>query len=739
MKFSLVFFVRLLLRHIFLILSVPIVLAVTVFLFTRDEPLTYKSQTTVFTSLASGNSVDLTGFTFNTVTTQFDNLMGIIKSNSTLEETGLSLFASHLMLEKADPVIIQQNHYEEIMKNVPADVKKLKVHGDFEKTLAGLRQYMKSSNDNFVYNLIHIKTTYYNPGTISGKLSVKRLQNSDNIELSYESDDAGICQQTLVYLVKAYKQAYIVQKAGQSENAVAYFENEVNKAAERLKAAEDELLEFNKSNKIINYNEQSKFIAGRKEQFEMGYQEVLKQNSASKAVIDLLEKKMAPEIKRRLSSSELLSLRSELSKVNERLAAIQPITDAGEKTPVELTKYKALTQKSSELKQRMRTVVDSLYQQTRGLSNVPEKTVVTDWLSSVIEFEGTNAQIVTLNGLREEFNVIYSQYAPMGAMMRRLERKINVAEDEYMSLVKNLGLAKLKQQSVEVSSANTILDPPNYPTHPQPDKRKMLIIAAAFVGLLITLFTILAFDLMDSSLRNAAKATSETGLEVESIFPVISKRRKKKIDIDYIEKKSIDAITRKLILHSLTLQKEKGPVICIAFSTLENEGKSFLMQRIAADLSSIGHKVLLLYPHEAPKADNTDFDIAQYLVSRDFYRISSFRSLETPYLVPDWENYSFIFVEFPGILHSSFPVNLFKSADNCFLVCRANRSWSKADANILAEVLAVTDPVKPRILLNGVALEEMESLVGELPKKRSWIRLKMKQILTSQFSDKPLS
>ncbi|MEI7895636.1 MAG: hypothetical protein WCJ26_01275 [bacterium] len=739
MKFSLVFFVRLLLRHIFLILSVPFILAVTVFIFTRNEPLTYKSQTTVFTSLATGNSVDLTGFTFNTVTTQFDNLMGIIKSNTTLETTGLSLFASHLILKKADPGIIQQNHYDEIMKNVPADVKKLIVQGDFEKTLAGLRQYMESSNNNFVSNLIRVKNSYYNPATILGKLSVKRLQNSDNIELSYESDDAGICQQTLVYLVKAYKQAYKVQKAGQSENAVEYFESEVNKSVERLKVAEDELLEFNKVNKIINYNEQSTFIAGRKEQFEMGYQEVLKKNSASKAVIDLLEKKLTPEIKRRLTSSELLSLRVELSKVNERIAAIQPIADAGEKNPVESATYKSLTQKSSELKSRMKAVVDSLYQQTRGVTNVPEKTVVSDWLSATIEFEGTNAQVITMNNLREEFNVIYSQYAPMGAMMRRLERKINIAEDEYMSLVKNLGLAKLKQQSVEVSSANTILDPPNYPTHPQPDKRKMLIIAAALVGLLITLLSILALDLMDSSLRNAAKATSETGLVVESIFPVISKKRKKKIDVDYIEKKSIDAIIRKLILHSITIQKEKGPVSCIAFSTLENEGKSFLLQRIAAQLSSIGHKVLLLCPHEAPQMDKTDFDIAQYVVSRDFYRISSFRNLETPDLVPDWDNYSFIFVEFPGVLHSSFPVNLFKSANNCFLVCRANRSWSKADANILAEVLAVTDPVKPRILLNGVALEEMESLVGELPKKRSWIRLKIKQLLTNQFNDKRLS
>jgi polysaccharide biosynthesis transport protein len=321
----------------------------------------------------------------------------------------------------------------------------------------------------------------------------------------------------------------------------------------------------------------------------------------------------------------------------------------------------------------------------------------------------------------------------MGAMMRRLERKISVAEDEYLSLVKNLGLAKLKQQSVEVSSANTILDPPLFPAQPQPGKRKILILAAAVIGLLITLLIILILDLMDSSLRNASKASKETGLEVESIFPVI-RRKKQKVDIAYLEKKSVEAISRKLILQSITAQKENTPVTSIAFSTLEKEGKSFLLQRISSHLTLMGYKVLLLHPHEETRMESTGFDTARYIVSKDFYLISSFRGLETPGFVPEWEKYHFIFVEFPGILHSSFPVNLFKTADHCFLVCRANRAWAKADANILDEVLAVTDPVKPKILLNGVVVEEMESLVGELPRKRSKIRIFLKRFVKLQFS-----
>ena len=731
MKFSLVYFIRLFQKHILLLALVPVILAGTVFFLTRNEPQTYISKTTVYTSLASGSSIDLSGFTFNTVNTQFDNLMSIIKSNATFEKTGLSLFASHLVPDKPDPLLMQPQHYDEFLRNLPADVKKLAVHGDFEKTLANVEKYYGSGKDNYIFDLINRKSSYYNPATIQGKLNVRRIQNSDNIELSYESDDPGICQQTLVYLVKVYKQAYNVQKAGQSDNAVAYFESEVAKAAEALQTAENELLEFNKANKIINYNEQSKFIAGRKEQFEMGFQEVLKQNASAKAVIDMLEKKMSPGIKRRLAGTELIGLRNELGKVNQDLAVMKSLAEEGEDRVTNQEKFKSLSQKSFDLKQRMHGVVDSLYDLTSGASNVPERNIVTDWLSSIIDFEGTSAQITTMETLRREFDAIYSQYAPMGAMMRRLERKINVAEDEYISLVKNLGLAKLKQQSVEVSAANTILDPPRYPLQPQPGKRKILILAAALIGLIMTLLLILIFDLMDTALRNAERTEEATGLEVESIFPVIP-RKKQKIDIAYLEKKSMEAISRKLILRSLTSGNEGRPVTCIAFSTLDNEGKSFLLHRIASHLSTLGHKVLLLNYHETAPESPEGYDLARYVISRDFYLISGFRGLETPGFVPDWDSYHFIFVEFPGILDSSFPVNLFKTADHSFLVCRANRSWRKADSNILAEVLAVTDPVRPRVLLNGVAPEEMESLVGELPKKRSKLRIWIKKMVTFQ-------
>jgi polysaccharide biosynthesis transport protein len=737
MKFNLLYFIRLFSKHLYLIVAVPLILAVTVYLLTKDEPRTYISQTTVYTSLASGNSIDLTNLSFNTINTAFDNLMGIIKSRETLEEVGLRLFTSHLILEKADPQLILPEHYTELIKSIPDDVKKLKVPGKFDETYSKLDQYKKSSINNYIFNLVNKSSSDYSAAQILSKLKVKRLQNSDNIELSYESNDPGICQHTLLYLVQVYRKAFLDQKAGQSDNAVAYFENEVAKAAEKLRIAENELLAFNQENQIINYNEQSKFIAARKEQFEAGYQEVLKQNASSKAIIDLLERKMTPEDKRKMTGSQLLDLRNQFSKTNQEIA-IETIGDKDDNNPERQARYQKLLMKSEELKQEMKSVVDSLYGLNNNITGIPTNSIINDWLSNVIDYEGTNAQLSTIEILRADFIKIYSRYAPMGATMRRLERKINVFEDEYISLVKNLGLAKLKQQSAEASSGNTILDPPFYPSTPQADKSKIMILAATLVGFIITLFTILVVDFMDSSLRIASKAKEDTGLEIESIYPIITAKNNK-IDIDFVERKSSEIIARRLILHSLTSKNGDRPSIIIAFSTREQEGKSFLLKRISEQLSSIGHQVLFLHPHSCLSSTDNTYDEAQFVVSNDFYKILNIRGLHTPDFTPKWDKYEYIFVEFPGIINSSYPVNLFKTADHCFLVCRANRTWTKADANIMAEVLEVTNPVKPKILLNGVAIEEMETILGDLPRKRSKLRRLIKSIITHQSQGKKIA
>ncbi len=735
MQFNLIYFIRLFSKHISLIIGVPIVLATTVFLLTKDEPRMYSSQTTVYTSFASGSSIDLSTMKINSINTAFDNLIGTIKSRETIEDVGLKLFAEHLSLEKDDPLIILPEHYHAFINSLPAEVKKLKVSGNLKKTFENVKAYRLKKAGNFIDNLIKKGHPYYGNSSILGKLKVRRLQSSDNIELTFESNDPGICQHTLIYLTETFKDYYLLLKAGESDNAVAYYEAEVAKAAEKLRVSEEELLKFNQDNQIINYSEQSKFIAARKEAFESGYQEVLKRNSAAKAIIDLMEVKMSPYDKQKLSGMELMKLREKLASVNQELAMVKFFSNGDNETNAASNQqFQTLTQQAYDLKQQMKTAVDSLYYLTNSQEGIPSNNILNDWLTNVIDYEGTKAEITTLDQLRSDFDKIYARYAPMGATMRKLERKINVNEDEYITLLKNLGLAKLKQQGLVAASGFSVIDEPFFPATPLPSKRKVIILASAIVSFILVLFLILVIDLIDPALRNAFRTKSKTGLEIATLFPLLLPRKRTTIN-QQIEQQSIDILIRKIFLDTDKFVEHKRKTIAL-FSTRPREGKSFLINKIHQNLKKLGISSLLLVPEGSLNSDEIDNSVIEFKVDEHYITSKNINHLINSSEIEKFEESEFVLIELPGFIQHSYPVDLFKNIDICYLICRSNRSWAVYDSAIIEETLKLKTKSTLTLILNGVALDEMETLLGELPKKRSWIRKLVKGIVTHQSRTK---
>ena len=95
----------------------------------------------------------------------------------------------------------------------------------------------------------------------------------------------------------------------------------------------------------------------------------------------------------------------------------------------------------------------------------------------------------------------------------------------------------------------------------------------------------------------------------------------------------------------------------------------------------------------------------------------------------------FVIVELPNILETNYPANLIEAADMAILVCRSNRIWSKADENLLANIKELTGS-KLQFIINGTELNEVEIILGEIPKKRSKTRTIIKDLLQLQFYSK---
>ena len=274
-------FVRLILKHLVLLIVVPLFLGLMVILLTMNPSYEFSSQTILYTGLATGSSIQMDKkYNYQATNSAFDNLINIIKSRETQEEVAVRLLAIHLMLPEANPKYISKELYEKLKSKVPEEIYNYIENGtngnvmtdeilavsdpfpeeidrhNYEKTVQNLLTLMRSGSDNFIYELLNYEDdNHYSLNAIS-KIEVQRINNSDLLKLSYTVDDPGICQQTLAIYNRVSLINYKHIKENSSDGVVKYFQNELDKAKKKLKLAEEELLEFNKSTNIINYYEQ---------------------------------------------------------------------------------------------------------------------------------------------------------------------------------------------------------------------------------------------------------------------------------------------------------------------------------------------------------------------------------------------------------------------------------------------------------------------------------------------------
>jgi hypothetical protein len=100
----------------------------------------------------------------------------------------------------------------------------------------------------------------------------------------------------------------------------------------------------------------------------------------------------------------------------------------------------------------------------------------------------------------------------------------------------------------------------------------------------------------------------------------------------------------------------------------------------------------------------------------------------------DYKDLDFIFLEIPPIQVYPTPTRLIRNIHFALLVARANRPWDESESYILGNFKKnILEKTNTEVLANGVKIEELESLIGEIPKKRSAFRQFVKRLIKFQF------
>ena len=278
----------------YLVILPLITLAIAWFM-TRKEDKLYNVETTIYTGIISGYSLEGTAGANSRA--NMANLLLIISTEKTIRKVSLRLLARCLMYGDPDHDnnYIFAEHYRQLRSACPNEVLALVDKRSENRTVDNLTAYATPKADNFIYQILS-HNMYFGIPDISSRLKVIQLGGSDMIQIGYSSNDAGIAYNTLEILNEEFISEYQAIRYGETNNVIKFFENEVNRLYRILCGAEDDLIAYNVSKRIINYVAQTEQVVATDGQFKDLENQQLMARMTQRAVIDYLEPQIGDKI-----------------------------------------------------------------------------------------------------------------------------------------------------------------------------------------------------------------------------------------------------------------------------------------------------------------------------------------------------------------------------------------------------------------------------------------------------------
>ncbi|MDD4293360.1 MAG: exopolysaccharide biosynthesis protein [Bacteroidales bacterium] len=689
---------KLLYRNKYWLVLLPLFATVIAIFQTKNLTREYKVDTTIYTGIASGFTIE-SGMEsgrvdWSSVNNGMDNLISIIKSKSTLRNVSIRLYVQHMIYGDSinDNNYILAQNYRELLKITPKDVRALIDKSSAENTIQNLNNYEKASSTNFVYGLFNWNHPHYSFEALSN-IEVSRIYNSDMLEISYTANDPGIAFNTLIILNDEFAKQYKLLRFGETNDVVEYFRNELALLSLKLRNTEDSLTEYSIAKKVINYSEQTKQVTALAKDFEIMYYDILLKYTSSSTMVVELEKRISEQAKSIENKTIFLNKLETISQLSSQIARLEAFQNDSSATFLNASKkYKEnLKIAEEELRQYSTSIMDNKYTK----EGVASTTFVDQWITELIEKEKSTSGLKVMEEIKKSLDDQYVYYSPIGSTLKRIERNISFTEQSYLSVLQSLNTALLRQKTLQMNSANLKpLNPPLFPISPMPTARKMIVLSTLIGTFIFVLTFLILLEIFDRTLRDKVRTENLVSAKVLGAFP----RRNRFRYRSYW--KEIERIATNYMANSIIpyLNPKEKPDIINFISTEDGVGKSKLIENLASYWSERGLIVRVISWHDSDLADSREFLLSSNLY--DFF---------------DYDNEDLILVEHRSILKSAIPAGLLKEASLNLVILRADKVWRDIDKIAFERLKEQASKAPLMLYLNQANREVTESFLGLLP------------------------
>lgn len=694
------YIVRFLYKIRWYLVVLPTIALVVAWFSTRNMERVYDANTTIYTGMITSYNLEGgTGIAGGNSQTNITNLILIIQTDNTIHEVALKLFARCMMYgnPNKDNNYITAEHFRQLNASVPPEVKALINPQNELETYRNLKAYERPSQDNYIFGLLNYHP-YFSINSITSRLKVLQLSNSDIIDIAYSANDPGICYNTLDILNEVFANQYQQLRYGETMNVIKFFEKEVKRLYRNLTTAENDLIKYNVKNRIINYGEQTKQVATLEAQQQVKNNELRMNIATTEALIAYLKQQLGSRAKIIESNQEFSSLVRDITRLQSRIANLKLMSseNGGNNNEAQLELAKAerqLDATTKKVKELTQTLEGANYNTDTGIKSAD---LIDRWLEQVILLEKTKAELSAMDIMQQNIDQQFIFFSPIGATLDRKDRHIGFIEGNYMEMLKALNSARLRQRNLQMSTAVLrVLNPPMFPLNAQPTNRMMTLLGSFMLTFFMTALYFFIIELLDRTLRDRMRSERITQVPVIGCYPKESTLRYRRFN-----KTINDMALRQLSKALLPNFKEGQQNVLNLLSTDAGNGKSYISQELENYWLSLGLQVRRLTYDEDFLAEDS-----RYLMATDIKSIC-------PDIMPN----EIAIIEYPNLDDNTIPSGLLNMGTINLMVTRANRTWKDVDQKALNELQARLENKNSLFMyLTEAQRYAVEEFVGQLP------------------------
>ena len=694
------YIVRFLYKIRWYLVVLPTIALIVAWFMTRNMERVYDANTTIYTGMITSYNLEGgSGIAGGNPQTNITNLILIIQTDNTIHEVALKLFARCMMYgnPNKDNNYITAEHFRQLNASVPPEVKALINPQNELETYRNLKAYERPSQDNYLFGLLNYHP-YFSINSITSRLKVLQLSNSDIIDIAYSANDPGICYNTLDILNEVFANQYQQLRYGETMNVIKFFEKEVKRLYRNLTTAENDLIKYNVKNRIINYGEQTKQLAGLEAQQQVKNNELRMNIATTEALIAYLKQQLGSRAQIIESNQEFSTLVRDITRLQSRIANLKLMSseNGGNNNEAQLELAKAerqLDATTKKVKELTRTLEAANYNTDTGVKSAE---LIDRWLEQVILLEKTKAELSAMDIMQQSIDQQFIFFSPIGATLDRKDRHIGFIEGNYMEMLKALNAARLRQRNLQMSTAVLrVLNPPMFPLNAQPTNRMMTLLGSFLLTFFMTALYFFIIEMLDRTLRDRMRSERITQVPVMGCYPKESTLRYRRFN-----KTINDMALRQLSKALLPNFKEGQQNVLNLLSTDAGNGKSYISQELENYWLSLGLQVRRLTYDEDFLAEDS-----RYLMATDIKSIC-------PDIMPN----EIAIIEYPNLDDNTIPSGLLNMGTINLMVTRANRTWKDVDQKALNELLARLENKNSLFMyLTEAQRYAVEEFVGQLP------------------------